>query len=212
MALMQPAIRLLRHIGIWPGNLAASAAPLRRLRLVDDTGSIFSAPEVVFDSKELGHDAFGWNIPLSQLQPILRARAVELGVVLFSADAIGFDAGHEDASLRLSDGAAVCAPLVVAADGRDSKIRQAAGIGVEEWAYEQSAIATSFAHSASHRDTSTEYHRPGGPFTTVPLPGRRSSLVWMERPERAASADDARQRCARRRDPACDTWRTRPHR
>ena len=67
-----------------------------------------------------------------------------------------------------------------------SNIRQTAGIGVEEWAYEQSAIATSFAHSAPHRDTSTEYHRSGGPFTTVPLPGRRSSLVWMERPETAA--------------------------
>ncbi|MBL8905553.1 MAG: FAD-dependent monooxygenase, partial [Rhizobiales bacterium] len=56
----------------------------------------------------------------------------------------------------------------------------------DEWSYDQAAIATSFSHSASHRDTSTEYHRPGGPFTTVPLPGLRSGLVWMERPERAA--------------------------
>jgi 2-octaprenyl-6-methoxyphenol hydroxylase len=185
VALMQPAIRLLQHIGVWPGDLAAWAAPLRRLRLVDDTGSIVSVPEVVFDSKELGDEPFGWNIPLSHLQSALLARATELGVVGLSVDATGFDAGPETASVRLSDRGALHAPLVIAADGRDSKIREAAGIGVEAWAYEQSAIATSFAHSAPHRDTSTEYHRSGGPFTTVPLPGRRSSLVWMERPERA---------------------------
>jgi 2-octaprenyl-6-methoxyphenol hydroxylase len=186
VALMQPAIRLLQHIGIWPGKLADAAAPLRRLKLVDDTGSVISVPEVVFDSTELGQAPFGWNIPLSQLHPILRARADELGVLCVPFDAIGFEAGFEEASVRISDGRTINAPLVLAADGRDSKIRQTAGIGVEEWAYEQSAIATSFAHSAPHRDTSTEYHRSGGPFTTVPLPGRRSSLVWMERPETAA--------------------------
>jgi 2-octaprenyl-6-methoxyphenol hydroxylase len=54
-----------------------------------------------------------------------------------------------------------------------------------EWSYEQSAIATTFAHSAPHDDLSIEYHRPSGPLTTVPLPGNRSGLVWMELPERS---------------------------
>jgi 2-octaprenyl-6-methoxyphenol hydroxylase len=53
------------------------------------------------------------------------------------------------------------------------------------WSYDQTAIAVSFAHSQPHRDVSSEYHKPAGPFTTVPLPGRRSSLVWMEKPARA---------------------------
>ena len=68
-------------------------------------------------------------------------------------------------------------------------------IKTTRWSYDQTAIATSFGHSAGHRDTSTEYHRPAGPFTTVPLPGNRSSLVWMERPARAAEllAMDERQ-------------------
>jgi 2-octaprenyl-6-methoxyphenol hydroxylase len=74
---------------------------------------------------------------------------------------------------------------VLAADGRNSHLRREAGIGTVSWSYEQMAIAVSFSHSQGHRDTSSEYHKPAGPFTTVPLPGNRSSLVWMETPERA---------------------------
>ena len=90
------------------------------------------------------------------------------------------------AKVALDDGRFLSASLVVAADGRNSRIRQAARISVRDWAYDQSAIATSFSHSEPHFNISTEYHKPAGPFTTVPLPGNRSSLVWMERPGRAA--------------------------
>lgn len=186
VALMQPAINLLGRVGVWPGDLIAHSAPLKRLRLIDDTRGLISAPDLVFDAGELGgNEPFGWNIPLAHLVPALRAAAKRLGVKAVEREATGFAAGADRATVHIGDGSALCAPLVIAADGRDSRIRQAAGIGVEEWAYDQAAIATSFSHSSSHRDTSTEYHRPGGPFTTVPLPGFRSGLVWMERPSRA---------------------------
>ena len=64
-------------------------------------------------------------------------------------------------------------------------MRNAAGIAADTWSYDQTAIATSFAHSMGHDNVSTEYHKSAGPFTTVPLPEKRSSLVWMERPARA---------------------------
>ncbi|MBL8895823.1 MAG: FAD-dependent monooxygenase [Rhizobiales bacterium] len=196
VALMQPAIRLLTHIGVWPGLLIEHSAPLKRLRLVDDMKGAVTAPEIIFDSSELGGDEpFGWNIPLAHLIPALHAKAVSLGVALYPVDAVDFVAGPELAVVRLCDDDKLSAPLVLAADGRDSRLRAAAGIAVDAWEYDQSAVATSFSHSASHRDTSTEYHRPGGPFTTVPLPGLRSGLVWMERPERARvlmTLDDAR--------------------
>ena len=64
-------------------------------------------------------------------------------------------------------------------------MRNAAGIATDTWSYDQTAIATSFAHSMGHDNISTEYHKSAGPFTTVPLPENRSSLVWMERPARA---------------------------
>lgn len=75
---------------------------------------------------------------------------------------------------------------MIGADGRDSLCRTAAGIATMAWRYDQSAIACNFTHSASHDDTCTELHRPAGPLTVVPLPGRESSLVWVERPHECA--------------------------
>jgi 2-octaprenyl-6-methoxyphenol hydroxylase len=82
-------------------------------------------------------------------------------------------------------GGTIGAELVVAADGRRSRMREAAGIAIEEWRYEQSALVCNLRHSESHYDTSTEFHTEAGPFTLVPLPGNRSSLVLVARPAEA---------------------------
>jgi 2-octaprenyl-6-methoxyphenol hydroxylase len=95
--------------------------------------------------------------------------------------------------LTTKEGAEKSAALVVAADGRNSLCRQAADIKTSAWTYPQAAIAASFTHDRPHGQVSTEFHRSSGPFTTVPLPGLASSLVWVERPEEAqrlAALDD----------------------
>ena len=186
VALMMPSLSVLEGCGLWPGTLRDCAAPLRKLRLVDDTGALLAAPELLFSARELGLDAFGWNIPLAVLRPALETRARELGVSFFAESVSGFQANAEKATLALSDGTKLTTRLAFAADGRNSALRRAVGIGTVSWSYDQTAIAVSFAHSRPHHDISTEYHRPAGPFTTVPLPGQRSSLVWMEKPARAA--------------------------
>ena len=71
------------------------------------------------------------------------------------------------------------AQLIVGADGRRSLCRAAAGIAVDEHAYPQIALTLCLRHARQHHDTSTEFHTPSGPFTLVPLPGDRSSLVWV---------------------------------
>ena len=87
--------------------------------------------------------------------------------------------------MRLSDGGSVRARLVIAADGRNSSLRQAAGIGVSTTRYGQKALAFSVTHTEPHQNVSTEIHRSGGPFTLVPLPDHlgqpASAVVWMER-------------------------------
>ena len=80
VALMQPAMRLLKFIGIWPGDLEAHCAPLQHLHMIDDTGNLVQAPNIEFSASEMGHDAFGWNVPIANLVPALRARAEELCV------------------------------------------------------------------------------------------------------------------------------------
>jgi 2-polyprenyl-6-methoxyphenol hydroxylase-like FAD-dependent oxidoreductase len=69
VALMQPSIRLLMHLGLWPGRLKDQTQPLKKLRLIDDTGALFKAPTITFDPVELGEEAFGWNFPLGVLIP-----------------------------------------------------------------------------------------------------------------------------------------------
>ncbi len=185
VALMQPSIQLLRYLGIWPGTLEGQTAPLRKLRIVDDTGSLFTAPALDFACEELGLGAFGWNIPLSLLLPALRKCAEDHGVTFIEATATGAKTSSGAIYISLSNGAEISATLCLAADGAKSVLRTSAGIATDNWSYDQTAIATSFAHSMGHGNISTEYHKAAGPFTTVPLPGNHSSLVWMERPARA---------------------------
>ena len=183
VALMQPQIHLLGEIGVWPGDLQVHAQALRRLRMVDDTGATFRAPTVTFDPTEIGEAEFGWNVPLAVLVPALAARAEAVGVTRRAAEVKTARVTGDGIEIT-TDGASYNAKLAVAADGRKSPLREAAGIVWQHWAYEQSALATSFAHSGSHDGISTEYHRGAGPCTTVPLPGNRSALVWLERPAR----------------------------
>jgi 2-octaprenyl-6-methoxyphenol hydroxylase len=184
VALMQPGLRLLQFLKLWPGELEPHAAPLRKLRLVDSTGALFSAPAITFDADELELEAFGWNVPLQRLIAGLRDRALELGVRVIQGKAVGAHASADAIVVDVDNGERVEARLCVAADGATSPIRHAAGIGVDDWGYDQSALTTSFAHSMPHDGISTEHHRQAGPFTTVPLPNGRSSLVWMDRPAR----------------------------
>ena len=186
IALMRPSMRLLEHLELFGEDLRAVSSPLRKLRLVDDTGGLFSAPEVTFDARAAGWEAFGWNIPLEDLHPALATRAKELGVAFLSASARGVGEDRRRlARVRLDDGEEIAAPLVIAADGRASKIRKTAGFHMLRHDYDQVALGCFFSHSAEHGDMSTEYHKDQGPFTTVPMKGRRSSLVWMVRPGRA---------------------------
>jgi 2-octaprenyl-6-methoxyphenol hydroxylase len=185
VALMQPSIQLLLYLDIWPGILEVHAAPLKKLRLIDDTGSLLKAPDLEFESEELNLKAFGWNVPLCLLLPALHKRAEDLGVTFIDATATGARSSGDAIHITLSNTSEISGSLCLAADGANSAMRKAVGIATDIWSYDQTAIATSFTHSMGHGNVSTEYHKSAGPFTTVPLPENRSSLVWMERPARA---------------------------
>ena len=71
------------------------------------------------------------------------------------------------------------------ADGRNSQTRKSAGVTAKTFDYKQSAMTFCVDHSLPHHNISTEFHRPGGPFTSVPLPGNKSSIVWVEKTKTA---------------------------
>jgi len=186
-ALFAGSIELLKNCGAWAA-IAPDSAPIRAIRIVDDTGGLLRTPEVLFTASEVGLDVFGWNVPNRALVAGLleAASAPESNVTAHPTRGIGgLEIGPAAATLTSEEGDRFTASIVVAADGRNSICRAAAGIATRTWRYEQAAIATTFRHTRPHRDISTEFHRSAGPLTTVPLPGLASSLVWVERPEEA---------------------------
>jgi 2-octaprenyl-6-methoxyphenol hydroxylase len=193
-ALLGSSVDFLERLGVW-NEIVSVGAPLRTLRIVDATGRLIRAPEVTFDASEVGRDAFGYNIPNAALVRVLEERLAQGGVTRRRALLEHLEPSADDVRLRLSEGEDVVVRLAVAADGRRSPSRDAAGISVQTWTYDQSALVANLAHSRPHDDTSTEFHTPYGPFTLVPLPGRRSSLVWVGRSAdmeaRAALSDSA---------------------
>jgi 2-octaprenyl-6-methoxyphenol hydroxylase len=100
--------------------------------------------------------------------------------------------------VHLDDGRRVTAPLAVAADGRNSPMRDAAGIRVTEWAYAQTGIVCTVAHEKPHGAVAHEHFLPAGPFAMLPMVDdngvHRSSIVWTERRDLAPAMmalDDA---------------------
>lgn len=186
-AFLQPSRAVLTEAGLWD-RLALHAAALRVMRIVDAGGETPEARIVRdFDAAEIGDEPFGWNFPNWLLRRELVARIAELQNVNFrpgiATRAVLTRA--EEARVTLSDGAQVSARLLIGADGRESPVREALGIGVKTMRYGQKALAFAVTHPIPHDNVSTEIHRSGGPFTFVPLPDRDgqpcSAIVWMER-------------------------------
>lgn len=193
-ALLGGSVTALETLGVWE-LCEEKTAPLRTLRIVDDTGRLWRAPEAKFEAHEIELDAFGYNIVNQDLLAALDERARTLpNLRLLDTAVVAVETGPDAATVTLESGETLRAPLVVGADGRGSLCREAAGIDVHTRHYPQVALTVCLRHSRQHHDTSTELHTPTGPFTLVPLPGKRSSLVWVLDPadaEDLAGLDDA---------------------
>ena len=192
-ALLAGSVAALDVLGVWEA-CRAHAAPLRVMRLADDTQRLLRAPEVSFAAAEIGLDAFGHNIENRHLIAALEARAAKLAhLTRIDAPAKTVTPGEEAITVELEDGRTITAELAIGADGRNSMCRAAAGIAIDRFSYPQAALTLNFVHTRPHRDISTEFHTESGPFTLVPLPGDRSSLVCVVAPaeaERLATLPD----------------------
>jgi 2-octaprenyl-6-methoxyphenol hydroxylase len=187
VAIMEPSLRLLRSLGVWDDALQAACAPLEQLHIIDDTGDLVTAPDLRFHAEEVGLKAFGWNVPLTVLLPALRARAIAMGARVLGTNMASATLSDMHIAAVTTSGEQIEAEFAVAADGRLSALRGLAGIKVDEWSYDQSALVTRFQHSRTHEYVSTEWHKRGGPFTTVPMAGNASALVWMDKPDVTAA-------------------------
>ncbi|MBK5933911.1 2-octaprenyl-6-methoxyphenol hydroxylase [Rhodovulum imhoffii] len=186
-AFLQPSREVLEAAGLW-ARLAPHASNLQIMRIVDAGGKT-PAPRLTrdFNASEISDQPFGWNLPNWLLRREMLARLEELPNVTFRAGVGTRDVltRTSEARITLTDGTQVSARLLVAADGRNSPVRETLGIGIRTMRYGQKALAFAVTHPQPHDNISTEIHRSGGPFTLVPLPDRNgkpcSAIVWMER-------------------------------
>ncbi len=184
-ALLSGSVAALETLGVWP-LCREHAAPLTAIRLIDDTARLLRAPEVMFEAAEIGLEAFGYNTENRHLIAALDRRAADLPqLTRISAAVAAVEPDEARVTVRLGDGGSLSARLVVGADGRKSLCRAAAGIETEQRNYPQAALTLNLGHARPHKGISTEFHTERGPFTLVPLPGLRSSLVCVVDPAEA---------------------------
>jgi 2-octaprenyl-6-methoxyphenol hydroxylase len=184
-ALLDSSVKALTALDVWE-QCCAEAAPLKAIRIIDDTRRLLRAPEVLFAAEEIGLDAFGQNIENRRLMPALERRARALASLTWIEDqADVVQVADTSATIRTVAGTVITARLVIGADGRNSLCRAAAGIAVARRTYAQTALTFNLRHARQHHNISTEFHTETGPFTLVPLPGRRASLVFVVHPDEA---------------------------
>ena len=192
-AYLQPSKLFLERLGVWE-TIEDSAMPLEIMKIIDASEAqngdkIKSQKE--FNSAEISDSPFGWNVKNSLMRAELK-RLIDRQSnceLIDATSAIDFTSRDTAAFVKLSSGNTVKAKLVIAADGRNSILREKAGISTKTHRFGQKALAFAVTHPLAHQNISTEIHNSGGPFTLVPLPdfdGKPSSaIVWMESGEKA---------------------------
>jgi 2-octaprenyl-6-methoxyphenol hydroxylase len=170
--------QVLAALGIWSA-VEADAQPILDIRVVDQGSPLF----LHYDHREIGDQPFGWIVENRVLRRALFARLAALPDLVHLAPVAveQVDRQASGVEVRLADGRVVRARLVVAADGRNSSLRQHAGIRTLGTTYAQHAITGTVAHEKPHHGVAVEHFLPSGPFAILPMTGNRSSIVWTER-------------------------------
>lgn len=181
---LSPASRdLLRRLRVWDALDHRRVAPVYDMRIWPDTRA--AAPELHFGAYESCVDALAWIIEGRNLGAALEQGLGFAGVDQIDGSVAGIDLSDPArARLALTDGRALDARLIVAADGARSPARSLLGIAVEEREYPQSAIVANFDTSLPHRDCAYQWFGPHGILAMLPLPGNRCSIVWSAPKER----------------------------
>ena len=191
---------LLEQAGLWR-VLDVTPNPIRDIRVSDGRpGQPPSRLHLHFNHQEAGDDPrpFGFMVEARSLRKALNARfPTQDQLHLFAPATASIERSDQGATVRLEDGPTIHCRLAVAAEGRNSPLRQQAGIPTTYIPYHQTAIVCAVAHEQPHHDLALEHFLPAGPFAALPMgpsmdaePGGAanvSAIVWTERTRDAAA-------------------------
>jgi 2-octaprenyl-6-methoxyphenol hydroxylase len=167
--------RFLRSVGAF-ADMEAAGEPILDIE-VRESRSPFA---VHYDHADVGDEPMGWIVENAVIRAALIARCRELPSVSLwmPATYTRVATTADGVRLELEDGREIRAGLLVAADGKFSKLRERLGIHAAYKDYGQRGIVATLAHAAPHNGLASEHFFPDGPFAVLPMPGDRSSIVW----------------------------------
>ncbi|WP_265947590.1 UbiH/UbiF family hydroxylase [Dechloromonas sp. A34] len=172
----------LEAIGAWKHLDASRMAPIRAMQIAGDAGGALA-----FSAFDTGVSELGWIIESSLMACELWESAKRQGnLTLFCpASPAQLEFRHDAAILQLGDGTVLSAKLLVGADGRDSWVRQAAGLAAINTPYGEKGVVANFSTEKPHRNIAYQWFRDDGVLAYLPLPGNRISIVWSTPDENA---------------------------
>jgi 2-octaprenyl-6-methoxyphenol hydroxylase len=184
-AVSSSSMRMLQTIGV-ADHLAEPGCPIWRIAVADG----LKPGGLHFDPQD--EEPLGFMNENRHLRAALQARA-EAGKNIWlswKSRVTAVDRGASGVTVALEDGRKLHAPLLVAADGRNSRTREMAGINIARWKYEHQAIVSVVRHERPHEHVAYEIFYPTGPFALLPMnddsAGHRSAIVWSVPQEDAA--------------------------
>ena len=196
-ALMLPSVDYLQSAGL-VGDPAAIGTPLTQIRIIDATDRLIRAPETLFDSRDAGLAAFGWNFPnIALLAAFEAARAGLANLTTIEATLTGLECRDGSWHLTLSDGRVLETDLVVGSDGKKSLVRAATGFRARENGFVEAALVCDLELGRPLGGASVEFHYPRGPFTLVPAGGNKANLVWIDDREKLRTLQSGGQEVLR---------------
>jgi ubiquinone biosynthesis UbiH/UbiF/VisC/COQ6 family hydroxylase len=173
----------LQQCGAWQKLDMSRVQQVDEMRVFGDTGS-----ELDFSAYQIGAAELTFILESRLLQQALwdGLEQQENLTLLNPARCAELSCHPEAAHLKLQDGREIKAKLIVGADGRDSWVRQQAGMPETPTPYHQHGVVANFSTSKSHNSTAYQWFQPDSILALLPLPGKRVSIVWSVSPEKSA--------------------------
>jgi 2-octaprenylphenol hydroxylase len=173
----------LEQSGAWSLLNTARIASVESMRVYGDTGA-----ELEFSAYQMGVAELACIVENSALQHALWQvlQTQENLTLLDSHRCASLQFTADNALLMLEDGRTLKANLIVGADGRDSWVREQAGIRAAPVDFQQYGVVANFSTELPHRDIAYQWFQPDGILALLPLPGNRVSMVWAVSPEQSA--------------------------